>query len=88
MHVALRRGQALVPRQLLDGPGGSPFHRQVRAERMPQRMDAAALEPRPPHRPDHRCPDALLRERLPLGIADDPLAAQVPSLAQGRFWAR
>ena len=48
-------------------------------------MDAAALEPCPPHRPDHRCPDALLRERLPLGIADDPLAAQVPSLAQGRF---
>ena len=83
MHIALRRGQVLVPRQFLDGPGGSPLHRQVRAERMPQRMDAAPLEPRPPHRPGHRCLDALLRERLPLGIADDPLAAQVPSLAQG-----
>ena len=53
---------------------GAPFIAKCEQNACRSVMDAAALEPRPPHRPDHPCPDALLRERLPLGIADDPLA--------------
>jgi hypothetical protein len=36
MHVPLRRGQVLVPRQFLDRPGWCSLHRQVRAERVAQ----------------------------------------------------
>ena len=39
VHVALRRAEVGVPRQLLDRPRRRPPHREVRAERVAQHVD-------------------------------------------------
>jgi hypothetical protein len=42
VHVPLRRRQVLVPREVLNRPGGSSPHREMRTERMPPLMPRAA----------------------------------------------
>ncbi len=48
VHVHLGRRQILVAGQLLDRLRRRPTHRQVRAERVPQQVDAGVRQPRLP----------------------------------------
>jgi hypothetical protein len=57
-----------MPRQFLDRTSRRAAHRQVRAERMPQHVNAVARHARPPRRPTNGAVQDHLRERLPVGL--------------------
>ena len=44
MHVSLRHRQLLMPRQFLNSPHGRALHRQMRAERVTQDVNAEWTE--------------------------------------------
>ena len=83
MHIPLRRGQVLVPRQLLDRPYGCSSHGQMWAERVFQGVHALMVELGSTCRPSHPILDHLLREGSTVRFHQHPRPTQVPMPSQG-----
>ena len=67
VHVPLRRGQVRMTGQLLNRHRRSPPHGEVRAEGVPEDVNASVvLQPRPPLGGRHPHPNHLLRRRSAL----------------------
>src|ERR1700676_3347019 len=63
VHVPLRRGQILMPREFLNRSRRRAAHREMRAERMPQPMYPARGELRTPGRSFYVMLDHVCAER-------------------------
>ena len=79
VHVTLRRGQVLMSREFLDGPRRRSTHRQMRAERVAQDMDAC-FHVRLPGPATHHHPNHFLREWLSFVVAKDACCPPMPRL--------
>src|SRR4051812_22328227 len=67
MHVALRRADVLMPRQLLDRPRRRPAHRLVRTERVAKHVRAVVAKIPDLHQPHEMM--ALIDSRILLEFA-------------------
>ena len=83
MHVALRRCQVRVARQLLDGPRRRAIHRQVRTERVPQDV-YALLDAGDALGATDRFDHAIARDRRSIRQAQHALASEMSSGLESR----
>jgi hypothetical protein len=66
-----------VTRQLLNGPRPGSAHRQVRAERVSEDVDATISQVRTPSCPPHQSLNETLRQRTAISIAEHPVASEM-----------
>lgn len=83
MHVPLGGREVAVTRQLLDRPRGGTSHREVRAERVPQRVRSLGPHVRATLSSAQRVAKSLGRQCSPVVLAQHPGAPQVAVLPKG-----
>lgn len=82
MHVALRRPKFLMTGELLNRSCGCSSHRQVRAKRVAQHMNALVRQACATSRSPHVIRDHLWRERAAVAVAEHSRPLQVSDLSK------